>query len=245
MNENVAATFDGNATMAGSYPKLRLFSMAEAGADSPQRDIPAFTGVHTTPCTFPQYPADPATDQRCNAWQAAVTPSLIGSFSAVCLYTALALQKTITDGRYIGLIHASVSGTPMRQWATQQAISTCDAVASGGGAAPLALPVPPSGSFPPGNATLWNAMIHPISRYSIRAVLWFVPAAEPLCSVSPSVCHTFPARLSARRLPPLPPNAPSPLLSQLPFSHSPNAIGIKGKVTAVSSPPTSPASLAP
>ncbi len=171
MNENVAATFDANATMAGSYPKLRLFAMAEAGAATPQRDIPP--AAHPNVCTFPQFPADPNTEQRCNTWQAATRPSIIGGFSATCLYTALALQRTITDGRYIGLIHASVSGTGMQLWAKQEAISTCDAVAApASAAAPLALPpLPPHLTLPPGNSTRGKAMLAPISPVGITAVL--------------------------------------------------------------------------
>ena len=170
MNENVAAAFDANSTMAGQYPKLRLFAVVNGGAATPQADVPAFVDPHTTPCTFPQFPADPRTEQRCNTWQVADRPSIIGGFSAVCLHTALALQRTVTDGRYIGLIHASVSGTGMKLWAKQAAISQCDAVTRAAPSAALELPTPTS--LPPGNSTLWNAMIAPISRYAIRAVIW-------------------------------------------------------------------------
>lgn len=118
----------------------------------------------------------PNTEQRCNAWQAATRPTVIGSFSAACLYTALSLQQTISDGRYIGLIHASVSGTGMRLWAAQSAISKCDAV-EGAADRPLlppdvAIPLNPDVAIPPGNSTLYNAMIAPISRFAIRAVIW-------------------------------------------------------------------------
>jgi hypothetical protein len=171
MNENVAACFDANETMASSFPNLRLFSMAEAGATTPQSDIPAFVSVDSTPCSFPQFRV-PNTEQRCNTWQSATRPSVIGSFSAACLYTALSLQKTITDGRFIGLIHASVSGTGMKLWATQQAISKCDAQAGAGSPEAQAVAYPLDVAIPPGNSTLWNAMIHPISRYAIRAVIW-------------------------------------------------------------------------
>lgn len=147
--------------------------MAEAGATTPQADIPAFVSTSSTPCSFPQFPV-PNTEQRCNTWQSATSPTIIGSFSATCFYTALALTKTIADGRYIGLIHASVSGTGMKLWAAQEAISKCDAVAVDGpprDETPAFEDVPYI-SFPSGNSTLWNAMIAPISRYAIRAVIW-------------------------------------------------------------------------
>lgn len=172
MNENVAACFDNVTTMSQTFPNIRLFSMAEAGATTPQSDIPAFNSTHTTPCSFPQFPV-PNTQQVCNTWQSATEPTIIGSFSAACLYTALALSKTINDGRYIGLIHASVSGTGMKLWATQQAISKCDSLADPSRAL-IQQPPPPDlpTSFPNTNSSLWNAMIAPISRYSIRAVIW-------------------------------------------------------------------------
>jgi sialate O-acetylesterase len=127
MNENVAACFDNVTTMSQTFPKFRLFSMAEAGATTPQTDIPAFNSTHTTPCSFPQFPV-PNTQQVCNTWQSATEPTVIGSFSATCFYTALALSRTINDGRYFGLIHASVSGTAMKLWAPQPAISKCDSL---------------------------------------------------------------------------------------------------------------------
>jgi hypothetical protein len=53
MNENVAACFDANATMARQFPNLRLFSMAEAGAATPQKDIPPFVSVDSASVSSP------------------------------------------------------------------------------------------------------------------------------------------------------------------------------------------------
>lgn len=178
MDENVAAVFENTTTMNGSWPNIRLFSMAKAGNDTVQRDIPTFISNGETPCSFPQWPV-PGT--KCNIWATATEPAIIGSFSATCFYAGLELSKQLTGNRVLGLIHASVSGTPMRQWVTNETLQKCDGIKSIGqeelvsqearDVASKATSFMPQ-SFPSGNATLWNAMIAPISRYAIRAVLW-------------------------------------------------------------------------
>jgi hypothetical protein len=177
MCESVAAVFEANETMAGSWPFIRLFSVVEAGATSPQRDLAPFVSHSATPCSFPQFPV-PNSKQVCNAWQAATEPTVIGAFSAHCFYTALELSKQLTGSRVLGMIHASVSGTPMKLWMPEAALASCDAARGSGeppnaaaaaaaAAARLAAP-----TFPPGNSTLFNAMIAPISRFAIRGVVW-------------------------------------------------------------------------
>ena len=180
MNENVAAVFEANVTMAGSWPFIRLFSVVEAGATTPQRDLAPFVSHSSTPCSFPQFPiADSA--QKCNTWQTATEPTVIGAFSAHCFYTALELSKQLTDGAVLGMIHSSVSGTPMKLWMDAPALAKCDAAAtsaaSGDGAGDAAsashrhatLLAP---AIPAGNSTLYNAMIAPLSRYAVRGVVW-------------------------------------------------------------------------
>ena len=175
MNENVYASFGANETMAGSYPFMRLFSVAEGGAVTPQPDVPVFNRSDPNAshwCTFGQWPV-PDSKQVCNSWQLAVEPTVIGAFSAACFYAGLALSQQLTGGRVLGLIHSSVSGTPMKQWAPPEALAACDAVHDEAAAArpPTHELAAPAG-FPPNNSSLFNAMIAPISRYAIRGVWW-------------------------------------------------------------------------
>jgi len=180
MNENVYASFDANETMAGSYPNLRLFAVAEGGAETPQRDLPlpATTGPNRTICTFGQFLV-PDSQQVCNSWQKADSPTVIGAFSAACFYAALSLSQQLTGGRVLGLVHSSVSGTAMHYWAPPEALAACAAApprAEGGavgvvGARNAAdFPMPPSIIY--ANSSLFNAMINPISRFAIRGVWW-------------------------------------------------------------------------
>ena len=185
MVENVYASFGANDTMNGVYPFLRLFSVAEGGATAPQRDLPVYNRSDPNAshwCTFNQFPV-PDSKQVCNTWQMATEPTVIGAFSAACFYTGLSLAQQLTGGRVLGLIHSSVSGTPMRQWAPPEALAACDAAAASAGdsaAAAAAASVvasaaelrPRHGNFPPDNSSLFNAMINPISRFAIRAVIW-------------------------------------------------------------------------
>ena len=170
MNENVYASFEANATMAGTYPLLRLFAVAEGGALSPQRDVPAFNRSDPSAshwCSFNQAPV-PNSKQVCNAWQVADEPTVIGAFSAACFYSALELSRQLTGGRVLGLIHASVSSTPMELWAPPEALQKCAGQPAAG---PPDLSQAPR-AIPPGNSTLFNAMIAPISRFAIRGVWW-------------------------------------------------------------------------
>lgn len=175
MNENVYASFDANETMAGSYPNLRLFSVAEGGSETPQRDLPlpATSGPNRTICTFGQYPV-PNSQQVCNSWQVADSPTVIGAFSAACFYAALSLSQQLTGGRVLGLVHSSVSGTAMHQWAPPEALAACDAEPprAEGARDAVDFPMPPGITYFAGNSSLFNAMINPISRFAIRGVWW-------------------------------------------------------------------------
>ena len=175
MNENVAAAFGAAEAMSGIYPYMRFFAVAEAGATTPQSDVP--DDLNAT-CTFPQFPVADSM-QKCNTWQFADEPTVIGSFSATCFYTALALSQNLTGGRVLGMIHASVSGTPMNQWAPPEALAKCDAVApfSSSNAAIVSdvhrpLLLSNVGNFPTDNSSLFNAMINPLVGFAIRGVIW-------------------------------------------------------------------------
>lgn len=167
MNENVAAVFNASETMSRNFTNIRLFSVVEGGAAAPQRDFFPSSAPGAL-CSFPQFHVNNS-KQVCNSWQIANEPTIIGTFSATCFYTALALSEQLTGNRIIGLVHASVSGTPMRQWAPPEALSKCDAPSQSIVDTEHSLLAPP---LPSDNSTLFNAMINPLSRYAIRAIIW-------------------------------------------------------------------------
>ncbi len=164
----VIGTFDGNATMAGAYPDIRLFAVTTGWAFSEQAGFPPpyNTSTEVGGCgPYQRYNA-----QRCLAWQPATQPTIIGGFSAVCFYAALALRASrgLPAGTVLGLIHASYVGTDMQTWSPPEALAACvlpppaAAPRLGGGPTPI----------PTNFSSLWNAMIHPIVRFGIRGVLW-------------------------------------------------------------------------
>ena len=171
MNENVAAVFGAAEVMASTYPYMRLFSVSESGASTPQFDVNSSSHV----CTFPQFPIHNSS-QLCNTWQVADQPTIIGSFSAVCFYTALSLSQLLTGGRVLGMIHSSVSGTPMKQWSPPEALAKCYNETGSTNMVDNNIPQFPShpiyGNATTENSTLFNAMINPLVRYAVRGVIW-------------------------------------------------------------------------
>jgi hypothetical protein len=80
-----------------------------------------------------------------------------------------------TGSRIIGLIHASVSGTAMELWSPPEALAKCPMPPLAPARTTGALAAAAVSSSAPAayNASeLFNAMIAPLSRYAIRAVLW-------------------------------------------------------------------------
>lgn len=159
----VISTFDGNATMAGSWPNIRLFAVTTGWASSEQDDFPPPYNTTTEVGSCGPYQRYNA--QRCLTWQAATSPTIIGGFSAVCFYTAISLAKQLPPDTIFGLLHAAYVGTDMQTWSPPEALAKCiippPNLLTGG-------PTP----IPTNNSVLWNAMIHPIVRFGLRGVLW-------------------------------------------------------------------------
>lgn len=130
--------------------------------------------------------------------------SLACAPSQMCFFTAWQLAQQAPQfyvNRTIGLIFSAVGGTAIRMWTPPEAFAKC-------GQAPASIDsiitAPPSpaifpvsqawratgavagssssgvgvGPFPEDNSTLWNSMIAPLSRYAIRAVLWYQGEAD-------------------------------------------------------------------
>lgn len=163
-----------NVSASQPYPLIRLFAVAEGGALTPQPDIPPKNNAY---CTFGQDGQIPGDRHLCNTWQTA-GPGITGAFSAICMHTAIALSALNSGApRVIGLIHASVSGTAMELWSPPEALAKCSLpsmqersmVASGDKERQMILETPSAYNV---SSELFNAMIAPLSRYAIRAVLW-------------------------------------------------------------------------
>jgi sialate O-acetylesterase len=97
--------------------------------------------------------AEPATDINAK-WQEC-SPKTAGSFSAVAYYFGRDLQKHLKVP--IGLIHTSVGGTPAEAWTSKQALE----------ADPKLKYLAKNGS------KLYNGMIAPLLRYSIKGAIWY------------------------------------------------------------------------
>ena len=158
----VEGTFDGNATMAQEFPNIRLFAVTTGTAPTPASTFPRFYNTDFGACG----PWMRANEQVCLEWQPAVRPTIIGSFSATCLYTAIHLALALPPGTRFGLIHASYVGTAMNTWSPPEALAMCPAAGQGGPALGGRTPIPTQ------NSSLFNGMIHPIIGYGLRGVLW-------------------------------------------------------------------------
>ena len=168
----VSATFDANATMARAFPNIRLFEVTTGWASREQADFPPPYNKTTEVGGCGPYIQH--SRLACNTWQAAVEPSIVGSASAVCFFTATHLADALPAGTVFGLVHASYVGTDMQTWTPPEAIAQCAGVPPPPSPTPLPS-YPPGGHpaiIPSGYSSLWNGMIHPIVGFGIRGVLW-------------------------------------------------------------------------
>jgi hypothetical protein len=175
-NLDVRAAFGGLNASNYTYPNIRLFAVVEGAASTPQRDLVPFISDKETPCRFTESGWAPDDNQVCNKWQVA-QPGVTNYFSAVCFFTGLELSQRFPT-RTIGLIHSSVSGTAMQLWAPPQAMKECNYTSGSASAnknananADLAAAAG-ARTLAYNDSGLFNAMIAPIARFGIRAVIW-------------------------------------------------------------------------
>jgi sialate O-acetylesterase len=153
------SAFNASALVNVSHPNIRLFSVVMEGAATPQRDFMPPNG--TTQCTW-NHDVVKGTGYPCNQWSLA-TPETQGKFSAVCLFTALQIASRHTSDRPIGLIYSAFGGTSINLWAPPQVYVDAQC---------------PGARATSGGGALWNAMINPLVRFSLRSVLWFQGEAD-------------------------------------------------------------------
>ncbi|TRY75144.1 hypothetical protein TCAL_15684, partial [Tigriopus californicus] len=101
--------------------------------------------------------------QGWDEWYTPDESSKLSSFSAVCFLTARYLTDLMGDNkRVFGLIEASWGGTRVEAWSSQDALDSCNVE-------PSILPDQPYNS----NSYLWNGMIHPLLRTTVKGFLWY------------------------------------------------------------------------
>jgi hypothetical protein len=87
---------------------------------------------------------------------------LIGLRSALQWFFGRDLQRSLKPPRPIGLIEASLGGTPIQAWSSATALSSPCSFTAGGGEARTQV----------NNGGLWNGLIEPILASSIRGAIW-------------------------------------------------------------------------
>ena len=152
-------------TWNASYAHVKLFAVQMAGAAAPLRNFLPVTPA--SQCSWNHDKANASTFP-CQRWLPS-TPHTNGIFSAVCLLTALEIGRRHTGTRPVGLVYSAFGGTSISLWAPPADFAGCPgaaAAAAGGGK-----DGGQTGQTPPGG--LFNAMIAPLARYSLRSFLWF------------------------------------------------------------------------
>jgi sialate O-acetylesterase len=88
----------------------------------------------------------------------------------------------------IGLIESDYGGTPIEAWSSPAALAQCPRT-------PLATGATPS---PTADSTLWNAMVHPLLRTSIKGVVWYQGESD---AMYPQSVNCLPTMLVRQALP--------------------------------------------
>ena len=128
---------------------------AEIAAAPFSPNVRLFTVPHATSST-------PQQDMASGTWVEA-GPSNVGTFSAVCYLTAKEIAELYWGDAPFGLIQSTWGGTRVEAWSPPSTLETC----KGHGPAPAPMP------HQQGYSALFNAMIAPLTKFSIRGALWF------------------------------------------------------------------------
>lgn len=90
--------------------------------------------------------------------------TFLANFSAVCFLTVRDIARMHTSNRPMALIQSAWGGTRVEAWMSTEAIAK---------AVPSAGTAPPTGSGPNNVSVLYNAMVAPWNKFSVRAALWY------------------------------------------------------------------------
>lgn len=126
-----------------------------------------------------------------HGWAQPSSPHL-GGMSAICFLYA----KYLYDSPYnqlkvpFGLIHSAVGGTKIESWSTQEALDTCGIEKEQTNCA--------SPDFINCNTRLYNKMIHPLTRNTLKGVLWYQGESNVGWNIDLYNC-SFPAMINSWR----------------------------------------------
>jgi len=109
----------------------------------------------------------------------------LGGFSAVCFFYAMNVYDEL--GVPLGLIDSAWGGTRVEAWSNQDALDSCDIEDN-------VMPNNPQNS----NSYLWNAMIHPLTKMTVKGFLWYQGEANANWNMDKYSC-TFPALINSWR----------------------------------------------
>ena len=191
MTFSVNQDMNANATIAAasSFPGIRMLTVDTATATAPLDDISRAKGATAESSWLVSTPAS-------------FGKALFGYPSAICYYTALHLHKHLQSKVPIGVVAASVGGSAIEFWLSDaaRADKTCGgganiSAACPAGSKPLAtkeseLEATAAAAEPTAEPTaesalrigaesegwtpscFWNAMVHPVRKMTVAAILW-------------------------------------------------------------------------
>jgi len=122
------------------------------------------------------------------AWEKTTSTNRVKQFSAVCLLTARYMADAMGKDKVFGLIESNWGGTIIEAWMPQEPLDLCGIEPHDDG----------DESNPNRNSVLYNAMIHPLIRLSIKGALWYQGEANGGYNRDQYQC-TFPAMISEWR----------------------------------------------
>ena len=173
MTFSVNQDMNANATIAasGSFPGIRMLTVDTATATTPLDDIARAKGATSESSWLTSTPKS-------------FGSALFGYPSAICYYTALHLHQHLQSKVPIGVVAASVGGSAIEFWLSDaaRADKTCGGGANISAACPAGSKPPPlsvsvatgasveTAGWTPG--CFWNAMVRPVAKMTIAAILW-------------------------------------------------------------------------
>ena len=95
------------------------------------------------------------------AWTTADDSASLRFMSAVCFLFAREIADKVNVP--LGMVHSSWGGTPIEAWSDKAALDRCEVPAHWGG----------PDHMQTSNSYLWNGMINPIKRTSVKGFLWY------------------------------------------------------------------------
>lgn len=150
------------------YPNFRFFATARDTADTPQFDLsPTPAACDAEPCNKWL-----TVDQATAPQQGGMNNTFLANFSAMCFLTIRDIARMHTGNRPVALIQSAWGGTRVEAWMSTEAIEK---------ASPSAGATPPPARGPNNASVLYNAMVAPWNKFSVRAAFWYQVRNSHVC----------------------------------------------------------------